>query len=62
MWGTLLTTLSGTGLLEFVSLMGVVGTFARTCGVDFLCGFFGAVFLVRIFFADFGARVFSWIL
>ena len=58
MWGTLFTTFSGTGLLEFVSLMGVVGTFARKCGLwifhaDFLvrifwCGFLGADFWVRI--------------
>ena len=64
MWGTLFTTFSGTGLLEFVSVMGVVGTFARTCGCGFFmrifwCGFFGADFRVRIFFADFGVRIFS---
>ena len=53
MWGTLFTTFSGTGLLEFVSLMGVVGTFARTCG----CGFF-----MRIFWCGFWVRIFSRIL
>ena len=62
MWGTLFTTSSGTGLLEFVSLMGVVGTFAQTCGCGFFmrtfwCGFFGADFWVRIFFVDFGVRI-----
>ena len=63
MWGTLFTTFSGTGLLEFVSLMGVVGTFARTCGCGFFmrifwCGFLDADFWVRIFLADFGVRIF----
>ena len=68
MWGTLFTTFSGTALLEFVSLMGVVGTFAWTCGCGFFmrifwCGFFGAGFWVRIFWcgfwgADFGVRIF----
>ena len=63
MWGTLLTAFSGTNLLEFVSLMGVVGTFARTCGCGFFmqifwCGFLCADFWVRIFFADFGERIF----
>ena len=63
MWGTLFTTFSGTGLLEIVSLMGVVGTFARTCGSGFFmrtfwCGFLGADFLG----ADFGVRIFSRIL
>ena len=57
MWGTLLTAFSGTSLLEFVSLMGVVGTFARTCGCGFfmrifwcgflVCGFLGADFFSR---------------
>ena len=61
---TLFTTFSGTGLLEFVSLMGVVGTFAR-CGVwtfhaDFLvrifwCGFLGADFFRGLWGADFFA-------
>ena len=64
MWGTLFTTFSGTGLLEFVSLMGVVGTFARTCGceihADFLvrifgCGFLGADFFRGFWGADFFA-------
>ena len=65
MWGTLFTTFSGTGLLEFVSLMGVVGTFARTCGCGFFmrifwCGFFCADFWVRIFFRGFrGADFFA---
>ena len=75
MWGTLFTTFSGTGLLEFVSLMGVVGTFARTCGCGFFmrifwCGFLGADFFRGFwgadFFADFvmacadfGVRIFS---
>ena len=45
MWGTLFTAFSGTGLLEFVSLMGVVGIFARTCG----CGFSMRIFWVRFF-------------
>ena len=65
MWGTLFTTFSGTGLLEFGSLIGVVGTFARTCGCGFFirifwCGFFGADFWVRIFFRGFwGADFFA---
>ena len=58
MWGTLFTTFSGTGLLEFVSLMGVVGTFARTCG----CGFFMQIFWCGFFGADFWVRIFSRIL
>ena len=58
MWGKLFTAFSGAGLLEFDSLMGVVGTFARTCGCGFFmrifwCGFLCADFGVRIFFADF---------
>ena len=65
MWGTLLTAFSGSSLLEFVSLMGVVGTFARTCGCGFFmrifwCGFLCADFWVRIFFRGFwGADFFA---
>ena len=65
MWGTLLTAFSGTSLLEFVSLMGVVGTFARTCGCGFFmwifwCGFLCADFWVRILFCGFwGADFFA---
>ena len=60
MWGTLFTTFSGIGLLEFVSLMGVVGTFARTCGCGFFmrifwCGFWGADFFRGFWGADFFA-------
>ena len=55
MWGTLLTAFSGTGLLEFVSLMGVVGTFARTCG----CGFFMRMFWCGFLRADFWLRIFG---
>ena len=64
-WGTLFTTFSGTGLLEFVSLMGVVGTFARTCGCGFFmrifwCGFFWCGFLGADFFRGFwGADFFA---
>ena len=63
MWGTLFTAFSGTGLLEFVSLMGWLGLLHGHVGVDFSCGFFGADFCVRIlgcrfFFADFGVRIF----
>ena len=54
MWGTLFTDFSGTGLLEFVSLMGVVGIFARTCG----CGFFMRIFWCGFLCADFGVRIF----
>ena len=70
MWGTLFTTFSGTGLLEFASLMGVVGVFARTCGCGFFmrifwCGFLGADFFRGFWGADFlmacadlGVRIF----
>ena len=67
MWGTLFTTFSGTGLLEFVSLMGVVGTFCTDMWVwishaDFLvrifwCGFLGADFFRGFWGADF-SRIF----
>ena len=63
MWGTLFTAFSGTafsdtGLLEFVSLMGVVGIFARTCWCRFFmrifwCGFLCADFWVRNFLRGF---------
>ena len=48
MWGTLLTAFSDTSLLEFGSLMGVVGIFARTCGCGFFMRFSGADLCVRI--------------
>ena len=63
MWGTLFTAFSGTGLLEFVSLMEWLGLLHGHVGVDFSCGFLVRIFCVRIwgadfFFADFGVRIF----
>ena len=54
----LFTTFSGTGLLEFVSLMDLLRLLDGHVGVEFSCGCFGADFWVRIFFAYFWVRIF----
>ena len=61
----LFTAFSGTGFLEFVSLMDWLGFLHGGVAVDFSCGFLGADFWVRILgcgfvmaCAEFGVRMF----